>query len=1117
MEDDEKPREQLTSELRSLRQEVSELKSLAAGYRQAEKRLHRQHDRLEARLRINQAILQTQDLNEQLNLILDEVLALLKVESGSIHLVQGQNVELRCWRGISNQLVHHLSSLPVDSPVDCLQKRQVIHKRLSEQGVAHRLVKAEGIQAWASFPLFLPGPDKARSSQWLGTILVGSRRYRALSRADIQAFEAILDPLARLINHARDDHEAEMRLYRLFILREIDRAISTRRLISDILGVVVERVPRELGAEAVAISLPDEPERGLRFSRMRLPNGMVIPTEGCTLAKRLQRQFNEQQTPIIIADLAQNPDVQIDAQQTAPYKFVSYLGVPLVARGQTIGLLHVLTTRPRVFWEEDINFFSTLAGQVASAIDNTRLLNQAGEAEQRYRSIFDNAVNGIYQSTPSGQFMAINPALARMLAYESPEALITNLTDIKRQFYVNPKRRAEFVQLITEQGVVRGFEAQVYRRDGSLVWISENARAVRDAEGTLLYYEGFVEDITERKQLEERLEAIYQLGRELTLLHDETAIIRRMLETAANLLRVDITGYGRMEAETGELEYRFRLINGVMEPISLRLALDSEQGPAVTAARTGQTFNVPDLSREPAYVPLAGRSINRSELCVPMKVNQRVIGVLQAESAEPAHFTSADQQLLQNLADQAAAALENARLYTETQRRTRELAALNRASRVMASSLDLNIVLEQMLAEVKSLLEAEGASALLLDTPTSEELVFAAAASPGAEIMIGLRVPLTTSIAGWVARNGQPVLIDDTQHDRRFYAQVDAVTGMTTRSLLAVPLIRKETVIGVVEVINKAKGNFNRYDLDMLEALSGSAAIAIENARLYQAERARYQEAEALRRAALTLTSTIALDQVFAHILTELRHVAPYDSASVQLLKGDRLEIIDGYGFPDLSKVLGITLPATGNIANARVIETREPIIIDDVQESQLVFDIKPDTSAKIRNWMGVPLIIGERVIGMLTLDKYQANFYTPDHARIARAYAAQAAIALENARLHTEMEERAKQLAVLHELDRAITASLNIDDIYYAFAHHTARLVSYDCMSITLIKEDELQVAQAVDHRIDKNKEFEERWLTAGAVLPKKDSAAGWVIRQGQPLLRNSIPPNMRDRKSVV
>ena len=134
-------------------------------------------------------------------------------------------------------------------------------------------------------------------------------------------------------------------------------------------------------------------------------------------------------------------------------------------------------------------------------------------AEEKYRSIFENAVEGIFQTTVEGRFVTANPAFARMFGYDSPEELLENISDIGEQLYVDPERRAEFDRLIRRDGFVSGFEIQMYRTDGSVMWASASARAVRDAEGAVIAFEGTVEDITERKQAEQALREIREAER----------------------------------------------------------------------------------------------------------------------------------------------------------------------------------------------------------------------------------------------------------------------------------------------------------------------------------------------------------------------------------------------------------------------------------------------------------------------------------------------------------------------------------------------------------------------------------------------------------------------------
>ncbi|WP_265272338.1 PAS domain-containing sensor histidine kinase [Nostoc sp. KVJ3] len=129
-------------------------------------------------------------------------------------------------------------------------------------------------------------------------------------------------------------------------------------------------------------------------------------------------------------------------------------------------------------------------------------------AEAKYRTIFENAVEGIFQSSPDGRYITANPALARIYGYSLAEEVTANSTNIEK-LYVDPNRRAEFVRLMEKYGSISEFESQIYRRDGSIVWISEKAYAVRDEKGKLLYYEGLIEDITQRKQTEEELRVFF--------------------------------------------------------------------------------------------------------------------------------------------------------------------------------------------------------------------------------------------------------------------------------------------------------------------------------------------------------------------------------------------------------------------------------------------------------------------------------------------------------------------------------------------------------------------------------------------------------------------------------
>jgi sigma-B regulation protein RsbU (phosphoserine phosphatase) len=171
-----------------------------------------------------------------------------------------------------------------------------------------------------------------------------------------------------------------------------------------------------------------------------------------------------------------------------------------------------------------------LERSIRYAIERHRLDLAMLTAEEKYHSIFDHLVEGIFQTTPDGRYLMANPALARIYGYPTPEELMASVTDIGRGLYVSEGRRDEFVRLMQEHDTISGFESEIYRKDGTTIWISENCRAIRDRQGRLLYYEGTVEDITQRQLAE-------------TKLKNSEALYHSLVETLPqNIFRKDLTG-----------------------------------------------------------------------------------------------------------------------------------------------------------------------------------------------------------------------------------------------------------------------------------------------------------------------------------------------------------------------------------------------------------------------------------------------------------------------------------------------------------------------------------------------------------------------------------------------
>lgn len=166
------------------------------------------------------------------------------------------------------------------------------------------------------------------------------------------------------------------------------------------------------------------------------------------------------------------------------------------------------------------------------ALERTEFKNEMIQAQEKYRGIFENSVSGIFQTSPEGTYLDVNPALIRIYGYDNRDDLMSRIKDIAKLLYVDPNRRGEFVKIMQEHGEVHDFESQIYRKDGSIIWISENARAVRDAQGKIQYFEGMVQDVTAAKEAQEKLRfselrfrSIWQKSFDGMRLTDEQGII----------------------------------------------------------------------------------------------------------------------------------------------------------------------------------------------------------------------------------------------------------------------------------------------------------------------------------------------------------------------------------------------------------------------------------------------------------------------------------------------------------------------------------------------------------------------------------------------------------------
>lgn len=340
----------------------------------------------------------------------------------------------------------------------------------------------------------------------------------------------------------------------------------------------------------------------------------------------------------------------------------------------------------------------------------------------------------------------------------------------------------------------------------------------------------------------------------------------------------------------------------------------------------------------------------------------------------------------------------------ETQRvaafqRADELTILNGIATIGVEATSVDTLLEDAARVINSALHPDYFDIGLVDETTGMLRLYRSTGTMDGD---RLMIPLGEGVTGQVLTTGKIQRISDVSLEPAYLA-----VNPNTQSELCVPLKVGERIIGVINIENMQLNAFCEDDERLMITFADQLVIAIEKVRLFQLEQRHAQEAETLRQAGAIIAATLKQDEAIERILVQLERVVPYDSASVQLLGEGYLEIVGGRGWPDPAAVVGMRFPIPGDNPNTVVIQERRTHILGDASSAYAAFRQGPH--AHIQSFLGVPLIVGDQIIGMLAVDNAKPNFFTSDHARLVSVFADQVALAIQNARLFSEVQQLAR------------------------------------------------------------------------------------------------------------
>ena len=994
--------------------------------------------------------------------------------------------------------------------------------------------RAAGLDAAAilSLPLIADG-------QWLGAAHLVYQHPRHFVDDEITYAERAGRQIALAMSKARALEAERRRNTELQALQAASLRVTSSLDLRQVLEAILQQALRLAGGQDAHIFLYDG-ER-LQFGAAMWADGagqepFATPRRGGlteTVALSGQR--------IVVGDASHHP-LYVDWPWGG-----AIIGLPLRSAERVCGVMNVAFSRPRHFDENELRVLDLLADQAAVALENARLFN--AEHEQRelaealraasvalsgsleFEAVLDRLLDQIERVVPfdaaavllvqaggpqvrlarsRGYDVFGSAATAWLAAAAFDLTLTANLrlmAETHRPLIVADTRVEPGwilggtsddlhswagVPIVAHQQVIAYFvldktEVGYYRQEhadrleafaGQAALALQNARLFeaerrRAAQLTLL------------SEVSQQVTGTLDEG--LLLQRAVTAMINRLgFAEAAILLPVDheeleVVAIAKTEAMTVAVGFRQKVGAGVIGH----------------AAELGATYLTNDVGRDAYYFDPSGRSTG-SALALPLRREAELLGMLYLETSTPGAFTAADVVAFETLANHIATALQNARLYAEAHGRLREMMALQSVSRTIVSSLELDDIFETV---VRVLRDQFGYAHVSIYELRDERLLLKAQVGYPEELVIWA-IPTISGISGRAIRTRQTQLIPDVSLEPEFLQALYQV-----QSEICIPLLKDTEVLGTLNVESEPGRVLTTADVSLLTTLAGQVTIAIENARLFEAEREQRELAEALRQASLALTSSLDFDTVLDALLEQIARVVPYDSANIMLTDGVTATVSRNRGYeqygPEVAAAVAQMTFQVASTANLnQMARTARPLIISDTAADPEW--VRVPTVNDIRSWAGAPIMAQGQVVAFFSLDKRQAGFYQPVHGLRLAAFVGQASLALENARLFAAQRRLAEEQRLLLMAARDFSAALSEGAVLQAIVRHMTQALAAAACKISRWDRDQDAVVTLYDYMPWPGRAAEQR----GAIYPLAEyPSTRWVL-----LTRESLVVELDD-----
>lgn len=590
------------------------------------------------------------------------------------------------------------------------------------------------------------------------------------------------------------------------------------------------------------------------------------------------------------------------------------------------------------------------------------------------------------------------------------------------------------------------------------------------------------DDIEEMKRLAAVAALAMQVHRQSALKnwrYDQISLVRSVTNQIANVLDLNelcvrVTnliqctfdyyhvGIFTVDEITGNLNFRASSLKCQPNQKNPLLNMDYKKGLVFAAAQKGKEYVVKDVKTDPLYLPIEALPDTKAEAVLPLKIENRILGVLDVQSEQPGAFHENDMLVLRSLADSIALAVETARLFNSLEQRAIQMSAVAEISTAISSILDLDELLRKVVDVIEKRFSIPFVHVFTVHS-NRRKVIFEAGTGPHARKLkpnsFAFDLDASVGIIPHVARTGQALLANDVLQEQLYLPS--KYFPQKVKSELTVPLRFGDDVLGILDMQSDQVNRFTSADLNLFESLASGIAQSIRNASLYRTEKWRRRVSDSFRDIAGLLISNLALPDMLDKVLAALEANLPCDASAIWLLDDDTSIPIEERPL-QLAAVKGVSKNKVLEVAQGSI--SVRSFLNLGINNEQFTIRRPEDpygplgASRKFKpnySSLAVPLRSGDEILGVLTLAHRKEGRYGSEAAAIATTLSSYAAVAIQNARLYTTAQEEAWSSTVLLQVAEAMQSINSVDSLLSTMVRLTPLLVGVEQCAIYQVRQD--------------------------------------------------------------